>query len=553
MPPRSRATRSRWQRFWLGLRLQRRRTGRRTPEWLRQSLPWITSLVLHVVLLVILALIVRYAGDEGPPPTSIRGQLTDDVTALEPGDRSGDPFTTLDAVEPPSLPSSPDAIDPTALNIPDFGPNVTLAPEFNLEPDAPAADLGDGPERPVLGGSSRQASGLKPGEASVPFTGRRGPMKARLVRREGGTVESEAAVERGLDWIARHQRPDGGWSLDTRNACTTPACPDRPAMTSDTAATGLALLPLLGAGHSHLEPGRYQQTIGNGLRWLVEAQGPDGSLFLGGTTHAALYSHAIATMALGEAFALTHDKRLRAPLQRAVGFIARSQHFAGGWRYEPLMPGDTSVHGWMLFALRSADLAGVSVPKRTVRLASKYLESVATDKSRTTYGYMTGLAPTMSMTAEALVCRQLLGWRRENAALQRGVDGIAAHLQESTERNIYYWYYATQLLHNMNDKRWQQWNARVRDGLIGLQVGGEGCDRGSWDPGAPQEDVWGLKAGRLFTTSLSLLTLEVYYRYLPLYRDRGGALEPEDEPSASERSKTGDPAAKATSAAGAEP
>ncbi len=515
-------TRARWQ---------RRRARRYAGGWLKRSGPWVTSLVVHVLILVALALIVRYAGEDAAEPTAILGQLRDDVTTLEPGDRSGDPFTRLDSLDPPSLPAVAGQVDPSVLNTPDFGPDVAFGSDFDLTPDAPAAELSGAAGRSGLAGSNREAAGLKPGESSVPFTGRRGPMKARLVRREGGTVESEAAVERGLDWIARHQRGDGGWSLDTRDACTTPGCPERTAMESDTAATGLALLPLLGAGHSHLEPGRYQATIGNGLRWLVAAQSPDGALFTGGTNHSALYSHAIATMALGEAFALTHDKRLRAPLQRAVAFIARSQHFAGGWRYAPMTPGDTSVQGWMVFALRSADLAGVPVPRRTVRLASRYLESVSNDKTRSTYGYMPGWAPSMSMTAEALVCRQLLGWPREQLALQRGVQIVAAHLEESKDRNIYYWYYATQLLHNMGAKSWEQWNARVRDGLVGMQVGGAGCDRGSWDPTWPQDDLWGAKAGRLFTTSLSLLTLEVYYRYLPLYRDRGGPLEPEDEPA----------------------
>ena len=102
-----------------------------------------------------------------------------------------------------------------------------------------------------------------------------------------------------------------------------------------------------------------------------------------------------------------------------------------------------------------------------------------------------------------------------------GTAAIAANLEESQERNIYYWYYATQLLHNMRNKDWERWNARVREGLISMQAVGKECDRGSWDPSDPQIDRWGAMGGRLYTTSLSLLTLEVYYRYLPLYRDPG--------------------------------
>jgi hypothetical protein len=122
------------------------------------------------------------------------------------------------------------------------------------------------------------------------------------------------------------------------------------------------------------------------------------------------------------------------------------------------------------------------------------------------------------MTAEALLSRQLLGWPRDYPALVKGASQIAADLESSEERNIYYWYYATQLLHNMKNKDWERWNLKVREGLIQMQIKEETCAGGSWDPGHPAPDRWAMAAGRLYLTSLSILTLEVYYRYLPLYR-----------------------------------
>ena len=100
----------------------------------------------------------------------------------------------------------------------------------------------------------------------------------------------------------------------------------------------------------------------------------------------------------------------------------------------------------------------------------------------------------------------------------KGTAGVWEDLKDSNDRNIYYWYYATQLLHNMQNKAWKQWNPKVRDGLVAMQVANNGCDRGSWSPILPLPDRWGTKGGRLFQTSLSILTLEVYYRFLPLYR-----------------------------------
>ena len=122
------------------------------------------------------------------------------------------------------------------------------------------------------------------------------------------------------------------------------------------------------------------------------------------------------------------------------------------------------------------------------------------------------------MTAEGLLSRQMLGWPRNFPPLVKGAAQIAAHLETFEERNIYYWYYATQLLHNMKNKDWDSWNPKVREALISMQVSQEGCAQGSWDPDFPAADHWGQSAGRLYVTSLSILTLEVYYRYLPLYR-----------------------------------
>ena len=115
----------------------------------------------------------------------------------------------------------------------------------------------------------------------APFSGRQGLTRARLVRREGGTVRSEKAVEDGIDWLIRHQRGDGGWSLNYQGQCQESGCPHGMSIESDTAATGLSLLPLLGAGHIHSAPGRYRDVVQKGLDWLLEHQKPTGDLFVG--------------------------------------------------------------------------------------------------------------------------------------------------------------------------------------------------------------------------------------------------------------------------------
>lgn len=507
-----RRKRPRWLRI---ARVTIRRFDRHTPEWMGWLTPWGTSLTVHAVGLLALGLVYYAGGGEQDTvhiDTTFPSQLKDDLDALTKGDQAGDPFTTIQSDEPPSF--APE-IDPNSdvIAVSELPPAARLGETIQLNAPtsgAVQAKVGDG----TVKGLARS------GELTAPFSGRQAATRARLVQREGGSAQSEKAVERGLDWLARHQRADGGWSLNHRTTCKGRGCPPDRYMDADTAATGLALLPLLGAGHSHVEKGRYQRVVDAGIQWLLKVQKPDGDMFLG-SGNTRMYSQAIATMALSEAYGLTKDEKLKEPAQRAVHFIVEAQNVAdGGWRYQPGEAGDTSVFGWQMFALRSAQLAGLEVQSKAVQGCRKYLDRAATDPNGTSYAYLPGQGASPVMTAEALLGRQYLGWNRESPALRVGAAQVAANLLESRDRNIYYWYYATQLLHNMQGPAWQVWNRKVRDGLVAMQVTGKGCDYGSWHPTIPQPDVWGREAGRHFVTSLSLLTLEVYYRYLPIYRER---------------------------------
>lgn len=498
---------------------------------------WGSSLLIHAALLLLLGLYLYARGgrpQEREIHATIASQLREDVVSLVPSDHSGDPFTDRKSDEPPSLSLEPVKPDVTAISQPALPALTQFAPEV-VPLSVQAAPV------PTKGGKAKgMALALHTEGLTAPFSGRAGPTKAQLIRREGGTVRSEKAVEDGLDWLVRHQRPDGGWSLNFQAQCQGSGCPDQVALESDTAATGLALLPLLGAGHIHTEKTRYQPNIRRGLEWLAQHQDANGDLFIGGASTAHLYSHAIGAMVLCEAYGISGDPDLRRPAQRAISFIVSAQNTQdGGWRYFPQQPGDTSVFGWQMFALRSARLAGLPISRNVTKGCRVYLDMAAVDDRKTMYAYRPGRDASPVMTAEALLARQYLGWPRDFPPLVKGAAHVAADLEQSTERNIYYWYYATQLLHNMQNKDWPKWNVRVRDGLIAMQIGGTGCDRGSWDAFQPQPDMWGRSAGRLFLTSLSLLTLEVYYRYLPLYQPSDadaphpdGPLVPDDKKAA---------------------
>jgi hypothetical protein len=478
--------------------------------WWRESfkdLPaWIASLIIHMVLLIVLALwMVGDEDDKNKPVTLVLSTHT------------GEPRREGGRIQPPEP-------DPIEFEDPGKDEKQEEAPE---EPQKEPIEEEQPPEDPEDLGRKR---GNLPNPASNPFgsgagtrgvallTGRKATARAELVKQEGGTTATEAAVARGLKWLARHQNDDGSWSL--HNFHTAGECGGRcghRGFNSDVSGTGLALLPFLGAGQTHLD-GQYTGEVRRGLQWLIDHQRPDGNLPSSyANTH--MYAHGQAAIALCEAYALTQDPWLREPAQKAVDFIVKAQHSGGGWRYKPHQPGDTSVVGWQLMALRSAQMAYLQVPPEAFDKARAFLDSVQDDRSDPEggrYSYLPGQRSTPTMTAEALLCRQYSGWPHDHPGLASGVRYLLdEHLpQPGGKLNMYYTYYATQVMHHMGGDAWNHWNYQVRDLLVDLQETG-GHAAGSWRPRGGHDDA----GGRLYMTALAVCTLEVYYRHLPLYRD----------------------------------
>jgi hypothetical protein len=356
-------------------------------------------------------------------------------------------------------------------------------------------------------------------EPGTMFAGRDPRVRAQLLKQEGGTDQTERAVAMGLKWLAAHQFADGRWSLDQFSAAgeCRGRCGDH-GIQSDTAATALGVLPFLGAGHTH-RYGDYREVVKPAIEWLVADQRDDGGF--GHEDQGNMYAHGQATIALCEAYALTRDPALRNPAQRAVDYIVTAQHSAGGWRYQPGQEGDLSVTGWELMALRSAQMAYLTVPEATLKRAWRFLDSVQTSSRVATFGYWQGAGETPPMTAEGMLSRQYGGWKGDHPPLLAGADYLLKrHLPSPNDVNIYYWYYATQAMHHIGGDRWQLWNKHLRTVLVELQEDA-GHEAGSWTP----EDRHDVTGGRLYMTALAVCTLEVYYRHMPLYRSGANAAQ----------------------------
>lgn len=340
--------------------------------------------------------------------------------------------------------------------------------------------------------------------ASAPLACRQGDMKQRMLNKYGGNKKTEAAVAAGLEWIVAHQLPDGGWSFDLRLA---PGCDGKcshsgDAITARNAATAMALLPLLGAGHSPSE-GPYAKAIQKGLTFLAGAMKPDGSLF---ESSGNMYSHGLATIALCEAATLDPKEDRLKQAQKALDYISQAQDpVGGGWRYMPRQSGDTSVTGWQVAALYAGRVAGLKVEDRVMKQADHFLASVSSEDGAY-YGYTT---PTKreTTTAMGLLSRSYLGWGGGDDARERGVKWLA--MTGPSRTNMYANYYEAQVLRAYGGKTWKRWNREMRRYLLPTQRQ-EGHEAGSWDFGNTH---FAARAGRLYVTSMALLILETYYRY----------------------------------------
>ncbi len=211
---------------------------------------------------------------------------------------------------------------------------------------------------------------------------------------------------------------------------------------------------------------------------------------------------------------MTHDAALLPKAQASINFLSYAQDpVGGGWRYVPRQRGDTSVTGWQVAALKTGHMAALHVNPTAILGTSKFLDSV--EKNRAYYGY-TGPGQEPATTAVGMLCRMHLGRARDAEATKKGIQFLTK-LGPSTGAvaNLYYDYYATQVLRQYGGGLWEKWNAALRDFLVSTQVA-EGAAAGSWHfAGGHGADA----GGRLYNTSLATLILEVYYRHPPIYAE----------------------------------
>jgi hypothetical protein len=396
-------------------------------------------------------------------------------------------------------------------------------------------------------------------------------------RRTGPTQGTEKSVLEGLRWLVRHQNEDGSWSAATLHARCSEKQKCVPVDAEyknyyDEGLTGLALLAFLGAGLGHdakqtivdtamAKKYTIGEVVKNGLKWLKDRQREDGS-FSEGRTH--MYNQALATLAMCEAYGLTGSRYWKDPAELGVQFLINAQKHSifdeslSGWRYDSLAETeaakergeidelqlqnfrydvDVSATCWVTMALKSATLAGIEVPEETMQGALSFAKYVTGQNGLVGYQhpdkagvpidgppdrrYHTG-----AMTALGMLIRIFVAQDLEDPFHELAARYILTDLPEVTKDHIsvdyYYWYHATLALHQFDGpdsprpgkkgEYWDPWNKAMIDALLELQDKSKAedvCSRGGW----LVADRWSHSSGPIYSTAISTLTLEVYYRY----------------------------------------
>ncbi len=549
--------------------LMRSRWGAAQP--LRRCI--VLSVWAHVLLAAFATTIpvVRSLGPPGPGDGTLHiTMLSDadlamlDANDVESTERIVEPVTeeqpapTPTIVEPPAetpptdmfppMPDVPISVPDDAAELPEESysesvdaPPVELAPDPAPEPppaepiaesifepvqspEEAAAIFGDGdlvevaapqPSVAIAAPSvSHVVASAAPTGVPHEYEWRRSGDKQAIVAAGGGSADTEAAVAASLAWLASVQNRDGRWDADEHGAgrgAGQDVTRVGAGIEADTGVTGLALLTFLASGHTQQE-GPYREVVSRGLRFLMNSQAENGNLSGRADVFASMYCHGMAGVALAEAYGMTADEELKRPVERAVMYTLAAQHpRTGGWRYRPGDLGDTSQLGWQLMLLRSARIAGLKVPDDSFVGAGMFLKYVSAGQHGGLAAYRFNEQISSPMTAEALACRQFLGLSPNSPTAAEAAERLMNDLPGKSQDNYYYWYYGTLAMHQLGGAHWETWNRALQERLLASQTA-SGRFAGSWNP----DPVWGGHGGRIYSTSLATLSLEVYYRYLPM-------------------------------------
>jgi hypothetical protein len=309
------------------------------------------------------------------------------------------------------------------------------------------------------------------------------------------------AVDAGLEYLVRQQRPDGSWpSFWERN----------------TGINGICLLAFLGRGHV---PGRgpFKEVVGRAVEFILKSQDERGLYASPDPSHGPMYAHALATLAMIESWGWMPGPRVQRSVQRAVALIVKSQatdeEHAGGWRYNPYPEdADLNVTVMQLVTLRAARNARIEVPDKTFERALTYVRRCGTTDVGP-FVYQPGQPVKTSLIAAGALSMQLLG-ASEDPLVEEALKRLRSRPYNTRIDHFWYTtYYAMQAARQAGGSFWSYWHPKARKTVLEAQD-----PDGSW-PGFEEEQYNG--PVRCYSTAFACISLEVYMHYLPAYQPSG--------------------------------
>jgi len=477
-------------------------------EQVRRAPWWTISLLVHVIALLIMYKwpyrVVAMESAVTPIEVDLYENDDEEITEEPPPPEENPVEEDLD-VPIEDIPISP--IPPTKE---DPGPplDMPLVDEMVKDVERPVPSI-DPPSNTPVFAVDGPVRGLKRGI----YSGRSRSGQGRMVGGDGGTSKgAQSSVMAGLIWLAKAQEKDGRWSCKNWGG----------GGDHDVGMTGLSLLAFLGAGYTHTK-GKFKTTVANGLSWLHANQKGNGSF--GWKT---FYEQGIATMAVSEAYGLTRAPSIGRMAQAAINYVVAEQPEHGGYRYRggtTKSDGDMSVTGWQIMAIKSAICSELKVPESAVERSRLFLKNSKREYGTSAYTVGGGRGG-KAVSAIGMLCKQFLGgdYGQEIGDcadfLLRDIK-VGKNAKDVLVGDLYYTYYSVLAMFQMGGEYWVRWNKAFRDPLVKCQIHTPHFDkagkfiRGSWDPANHQ---WANRGGRVYSTAMAILSLEVYYRFLPVYK-----------------------------------
>lgn len=469
---------------------------------LAESRFFFMSFTIHVLLVIFGGSIVLFKTMMEPPDFVAEGG---DGLIAAPSDVPPAPEQPSDAVPVESFQQPTPTLNSPTVDILSTTSNTS---SFKVAPMAVKVNIQTPDTADLTKATNQVAKGLSGGMGSLPGTmsGRVGSGKAAAMAQNKMKNASEQAVLRGLEWLRQNQNADGSWADGNKGGMT-----------------GFALLCFLGHGETG-ESVAYGVTVNKAVQWILD----NGTKHQGRLSMTAAlgqpgcYEHGICAYALGEYYTMTKDERVMELFKQAMGHIIQGQGPDGGWMYDfDKTQSDTSVSGWQIQALKAAHLSKLNIPgvDEALDRAMKNLDRVKGPNGG--YGYRNA-AEKYSLTGVGILCS--LFWKGDKGDLRKGMEWMldTADKQggvryKSEHADLYAWYYHTQACLMFGGTAWQKWNRWFQDEIVQNQ-----SPDGSWPvtggKGGHKENDAG-KTSQVYRTTLCILMLEVFYRYMPTNRE----------------------------------